>query len=42
MMEVIFHKPGNAGVTIKLFMINVKGDSKYSATGFINDTGILR
>ena len=22
-------------------MINVNGDSKYSATGFMNDTGIL-
>ena len=26
---------------IKLFMINVRGDSKYSADGFMNDTGIL-
>ena len=33
--ERFFHIPGNADVTMKLFMIYVKDDSKYSATGFI-------
>ena len=41
LMRAIFHTPGNADVTIKLFMMSVNGDSKYSASGFINDTGIL-
>ena len=40
-MRAILHTPENADVTIKLIMINVNGDSKYSATGFINATGIL-
>ena len=40
-MRLIFHITGNVDVTIKLFMINVNGDSKYSATGFMNDTRIL-
>ena len=41
LIRAIFHIPGNAGVTTKLFMINVNGDSKYSATGVINDAEIL-
>ena len=41
LMRAIFHIPGNVDVTIKLFMINVNGDSKYSGTGFVNDTEIL-
>ena len=40
-MRTILHIPGNVDVTIKLIMINVNGDSKYSTTGFMNDTGIL-
>ena len=40
-MRPIFYIPGNADVAIKLFIINANGDFKYSATGFINDTGIL-
>ena len=40
-MRAIFHIPGNVDVTIKLFMINFNGGSKYSATGFMNGTGIL-
>ena len=40
-MRVILHIPGNADATIKLFMINVNGYSKYAATSFISDTGIL-
>ena len=33
-MRGILHIPENADVTIKLIMMNVNGDSKYSATGF--------
>ena len=40
-MRAIFLIPGNVDVTIKLFMININDDSKYSATGFMNETGIL-
>ena len=40
-MRAIFHIPGNVDVTTKLFMINVNGDSKYLATGFMNDIRIL-
>ena len=40
-MQVIFHIPGNVDVTIKLFFDKLNGDSKYLATGFINDTRIL-
>ena len=40
-MRAILHIPRNVDVTIKFIMINVNGDSKYSATGFMNDTGIL-
>ena len=41
LMPVIFHIPGNVDMTIKLFMINVNGNFKYLATGFMNDNGML-
>ena len=40
-MREIIHIPDNADFTIKLFMINVNGDSKYTASSLIKDTGIL-
>ena len=32
LIRAIFHIPENVDVTVKLFMINVHGDSKYSST----------